>query len=130
MMQFPINELMDEQACHDFLLGVLHPNGLSCPRGHPLPAGQAPHDRRRAPIMKYRCRECGAVYTLFTGTVWAKSRLSCAKIILILRGVAQGTPTKHLAAELELDRCHLGHRRHQLQDMLVDQLFPPQLPAG
>jgi transposase len=124
MMQFPISDLMDEQACHDFLMRVLHPNGLMCPCGHKLPPTQAPHDRHRAPIMDYRCRECGAVYNLFTGTLWSKSRMSCSMIVLIMRGIAQGVPTKHLAAELGIDRCHLGDRRHKIQDLLADQLSP------
>jgi hypothetical protein len=37
MMIFPISELLDEQRCYDFLLRVLHPEGLHCPSGHPLP---------------------------------------------------------------------------------------------
>src|SRR3990172_11263979 len=48
MMIFPLQELMDEQKCYDYLLHVLHPNGLRCPAGHPLAQGQQPHDRHRA----------------------------------------------------------------------------------
>ena len=33
MMQFPLNTLLDEQACYEFLLHVLHPGGLACPLG-------------------------------------------------------------------------------------------------
>jgi len=36
-MIFPIDNLLDEQRCYEFLLGVLHPNGLRCLHGHPLP---------------------------------------------------------------------------------------------
>ncbi|MCS3679367.1 hypothetical protein GGP72_003319 [Salinibacter ruber] len=46
--------------------------------GHELPNDQAPHDRRRAPIMDYRCRECGAVFNIFTDTVWSKTRYDCS----------------------------------------------------
>ena len=56
MLRFPIGDLLDECACHDFLLHLLHPAGLACRNGHPLPPGQAPHDRHRAPIADYRCR--------------------------------------------------------------------------
>ena len=31
-MEFPLHELMDEQACDDKLVQVLHPEGLGCPR--------------------------------------------------------------------------------------------------
>ena len=32
MMDFPITDLMDEHACYQWLLGLLHPKGLACPR--------------------------------------------------------------------------------------------------
>ncbi len=124
MLQFPLDELLDEQACHDFLLRVLHPDGLHCPHGHPLPSDQAAHDRHRAPILDSRCRTCGAVFNLFTGTIWAKSRYPCSTIVQILRGIAQGVPTRHLAAELGLDRGHLLARRHQIQGLVAQQLSP------
>ena len=124
MLIFPIDELLDEQSCYDFLLRTLHPDGLHCPNGHRLPPDQAPHDRHRAPILDYRCRECGAVYNLFTHTIWSKSRYSCRQIVLILRGIAQGVPTKHLAEELKLDRSHLLARRHQIQQLVEQRLSP------
>ena len=124
MLIFPLHELMDEQKCHDYLLQVLHPEGLKCPRGHPLPADQHPHDRHRAPIMDYRCRECGAVFNLFTDTIWSGSRYSCVQIILILRGIAQGVPTEHLASELGIDRSHLLERRHEIQRLIEQGLSP------
>ena len=124
MLQFPLDDLLDEQACHDFLLRVLHPHGLHCPHGHPLPADQAAHDRHRAPILDYRCRICGAVFNLFTGTVWTKTRYPCSTIVQILRGIAQGVSTKHLAEELGLDRGHLLERRHRIQALLATQRSP------
>jgi transposase-like protein len=129
VLQFPLDELLDEQACYDFLLQTLHPDGLHCPSGHPLPCGQAPHDRHRAPILDFRCRTCGAVFNLFTGTVWAKSRYRCSTIVQILRGIAQGVPTKHLAEELKIDRGHLVERRHQIQALLHQRLSPLRAAA-
>ena len=58
MMEFPITELMDDQACYDFLEGVLHPKGVRCPEGHKVAPGQAPHMSDRAPLVDYRCRRC------------------------------------------------------------------------
>ena len=116
--------MLDEQACYDFLLHTLHPDGLHCPYDHPLPPDQAPHDRHRAPIMDYRCRRCGAVFNVFTGTIWSKTRYRCATIVQILRGIAQGVPTQHLAAELGLDRSHLLQRRHQIQALVAQRLSP------
>ncbi len=28
MLRFPVTELLNEQKCYDFLLNLLHPNGL------------------------------------------------------------------------------------------------------
>jgi len=129
MIAFPIQSLMDEQACYDYLLSVLHPNGLHCPQGHLLPADQGSHDRHRAPVVDYRCKTCGAVFNLFTNTLWRKTRYSCATIVLILRGVAQGVPTAHLARELGIDRAHLLEHRHEIQQ-LIEQHFPPDSAEG
>jgi len=126
MMIFPIHELLDEQRCYDLLLKVLHPGGLHCPNGHPLPPNQAPHDRHRDPIFDYKCRVCGKVYNIFTGTIWSRSRYSCVIIVSIMRGIVQGTPTKHLAEELEIDRSHLLGRRHVIQELAKECL--PRLP--
>ena len=124
MMPFPLDTLLDEQACYDFLLHVLHPDGLACPHGHQLPPNHAPHDRQRAPIMDYRGRSCGAVFTLFTNTLWSKTRYRCSTIVLMVRGIAQGTPTKHLAADLGIDRGHLLERRHDIHAVLARRLSP------
>ena len=130
MLQFPLDDLLDEQACYDFLRRVLHPDGLCCPQGHRLAIDQGAHDRHRAPILDYRCRTCGAVFNLFTGTVWVKSRYPCSTIVQILRGIAQGVPTKHLAAELGIDRGHLLARRHQIQSLVAQHLSPLAATAG
>jgi hypothetical protein len=130
MLRFPIGDLLDERRCYDWLLQLLHPAGLTCPNGHPLPPTQAPHDRHRAAILDYRCRNCSAVFNLFTTTLWSKSRYPRATIVLILRGIAQGTPTAHLAAEVGIDRGHLLERRHAIQALLERHLSPLTTAAG
>jgi transposase-like protein len=124
MISFPIQELMDEQKCYDYLLKVLHPKGLRCPAGHPLRPGQKPHDRHRAPVVEYRCPECASVFNAFSGTVWSSSRYTCIQMVLILRGIAQGAPTEHLADELGIDRSHLLEKRHEIQKLLEQRLSP------
>jgi hypothetical protein len=37
MLKFALTDLLDEQACYEYLLQALHPQGLQCPKGHPLP---------------------------------------------------------------------------------------------
>lgn len=127
-MIFPIAELLDEQCCYDFLLRLLHPEGLHCPNGHPLPPDQAPHDRHRGPVFDYKCRICGKVYNVFTGTIWSRSRYSVVTIVLILRGIIQGVPTKHLAEELRIDRSHLLKRRLAIQKLARELLPRSPLP--
>jgi hypothetical protein len=129
MMLFPISELLDEEACHDYLLKTLHPEGLKCPLGHALPADQPPHDRHRAPIFDYRCKTCGKVFNLFTGTIWRGSHYSCRTIVLIVKGIAQGVPTLHLAQEIGISRMNLHRRRKQIQ-AFIERLFSPLSAAG
>ena len=117
MIRFPLSDLLDEQECYDYLLRTLHPTGLHCRHGHPLPPGQAPHDRSRAPIFDYRCRVCGNVFNLFTATVWEGTHYSCRTIVLIMRGFVQGIPTLQLAEELELDYGTLLKHRHEIQQL-------------
>jgi transposase-like protein len=86
--------------------------------------GQKPHDRHRAPVVDYRCRECGSVFNALTNTVWRGGRYTCVQMVLILRGIAQGAPTEHLADELGIDRSHLLAKRHEIQQLLEQRLSP------
>ena len=113
--------------CHDYLLELLHSEGLACPKCA-CPVGQVrTHRLDRAPIMQYRCT-CGRVFNLFTGTEWQGTHHPCSTIICILQGVAQGKPTLKLAAELGLDRKHLLERRHRLQANADSGCPPEALP--
>lgn len=114
-MIFPLKDLLSEQECYGYLLRVLHPNGLMCPLGHAVDDSQRPHTTDRAPIVEYKCRQCGKVFNLFTGTMWSKSHYDCRTITLLIRGFSQGTPSLHLAKELELDYETVLNRRHQWQ---------------
>lgn len=127
MIQFPITHLMDEQKCYEFLVEILHPNGFGCPRCHlPVNAIRV-HRKDRAPLLYYRC-SCGRVFNAFTGTEWQGAHHSCSTIVRILQGVAQGTPTAHLAKELKIDRTRLLQRRHKLQKHAVDAQPTEPLP--
>ncbi|MBV7336190.1 hypothetical protein KFU94_49740 [Chloroflexi bacterium TSY] len=125
-MRYPIQELMSEEGCYERLLEILHPEGMQCPDGHRLPEGQAPHSRERAPVNKYRCRECGKVYDAFTNTVWSGTHYNCVTIVLVMRGIIQGTPTLHLSEELSLNYSTLLERRHRIQNtaLLRRSRFP------
>jgi transposase-like protein len=113
-MDFPVAELMDEDACYAKLLHCLHPGGLACPRCGARD-GLGVHRRHRAPILDYRCRACRRVFNAFTGTALQGSRRSVVELMLILRGFAQGVPTAQLARELGCDRKELLTLRHRFQ---------------
>ena len=113
-MDFPIQDLMNEDACYQFLLDLYHPAGLGCPRCHAV-AGFYTHRYFRAPVLDYRCSRCGRVFNAWTGTVFQGTQCRPSQIVLILRGFAQGTPTAQLARELGCSRRHLLDLRHRLQ---------------
>ena len=127
MIAFSIGNLLDEQACYEFLLKHLHPEGLRCPKGHALATGATPHDRHRAPILDYRCKTCGSVFNLFSRTPWQKTSYQCSQI---LQGFAQGKPTLHLARELGMDRGTLLKHRHRMQGALQNARQEPPTFGG
>ena len=124
-MRFPIQDLMSEEACYERLREILHPDGVCCPEGHRVPEDQAPHIRTQAPLVKWRCRQCGAVFDILTNTVWSGTHYDCVTILLVMRGFVQGTPTTQLADELELDYGTLRERRHRIQDAGLGQSASP-----
>lgn len=117
-MDFPILGLMSDDACDQFLVDTLHPDGLGCP-GCRRDDARSVHDRHRAPVFDYRCRHCGAVFNAYTGTPLQKTHRSPTQLVLILRGICQGTPTAQLARELGCDRKHLLTLRHRLQGLAL-----------
>jgi transposase-like protein len=114
-MDFPITDLMDEDACYAALAGWLHAEGLACPRCRRSDRMRV-HRRHRAPVLDYRCGHCRRVFNAFTGTILHGTRRRPSELVLILRGVAQGVPTAQLARELGCDRSELLALRHRLQD--------------
>jgi transposase-like protein len=80
-------------------------------------------------VLDYRCHTCGAVYNLFTGTVFKGIRWPCSTVILMLKGFVEGTPSQHLAQELRVDRIRLMQWRHRVQALLAERL-PPLGLAG
>ncbi len=116
MIIFSTLDLMDEAKCYDYLVEILHPNGLCCPSCGLSAEQSKVHRRDRAPLLYFRC-QCGRIYNVFAATMWQGTHHSCSLIIHILRGISQGIPTLHLAKELEIDRKHLLERRHIIQKL-------------
>jgi transposase-like protein len=114
-MDFPITDLMDQDACYAKLVQWLHPDGLACPRCRQADRIRV-HRAHRAPVRDYRCGHCRRVFNAFTGTILHGTRRRPSELALIVRGFAQGVPTAQLARELECDRSELLELRHRLQD--------------
>jgi transposase-like protein len=125
-MLFPIDHLMDEDACYQQLLDWLHPDGLGCPGCGGTNAGI--HRFYREPVLDYRCKDCGKVYNIFTGTDFCGTRRRPSELVLILRGIANGEPTAKLARELKCSRPHLLELRHKLQANLAARCDRTPLP--
>jgi hypothetical protein len=127
MILFVIIDLMDEQKCYDFLVEILHPDGLHCPSCRAPVEQSRVHRRDRAPLLYFGC-PCGRFYNAFAGTLWQGTHHRCSTIVRILQGFAQGTPTLHLATELGIDRTHLLERRHKLQNFVAQACAQEPLP--
>jgi transposase-like protein len=128
-MDFPLSELMDEQACYEKLVNLLHPGGLKCPRCG-TDDRMVVHRRHRVPVLDYRCSHCGRVFNAWTGTPFQKTHRRPSQVVLILRGVAQGRSTAGLARELECSRTHLLELRHQMQARALSTVWKPLLDGS
>jgi transposase-like protein len=120
-MDFPIDDLMDEDKCYHFLLDLFHPMGLLCPRCH-TQEGLRIHHSYREPVFNYRCSQCKCVSNAWTGTIFKGTHWRPSQMVLILRGFTQGVPTAQLARELSCSRRHLLDLRHRFQDQAKSNL--------
>ena len=114
-MDFSLLDYLDEDACYTKLVELLHPDGLACPRCSER-QHLGIHRRHRAPVVDYQCGGCGRVFNAFTATSLQGTHRRPAQLLMILRGVAQGTPTAPMARELGCDRRELLTLRHRLQE--------------
>ena len=118
MLVFPIQNLMDEEKCFAFLVDLLHPGGLHCPRCR-KPAGELPVNATdRAPLVDHKC-PCGRVFNAWAGTLLQGTHWPATIWVQVLRGFTQGVSTKHLAEELGLARPNLLNLRHKCQAWLA-----------
>ena len=123
MIDFPIDELLDEDECSKWLEKHLHPTGLKCPRCGAIEKRIA---QRNGYWTAYRCKMCDRYYSLLTETVFEKTPQPPSKIVLLLRGIAKGEPTARLSRELTIGRPRLHKIRKQVQQLL--SATRPQTP--
>lgn len=120
MIVFPLQSFMDYDSCYNYLQTILHPEGLDCPCGRKVKNGQKPHKYRANGLPCFRCKDCGKVFNIFTDTILSGIHYDCIKIVLLLRGFAQGKTTLHLSKELELNYSNLLNWRHKLQEFAYE----------
>jgi transposase-like protein len=116
MIDFPIDELLDEEDCARWLEKHLHPAGLKCPRCGKVDKRIA---QRNGLWIAYRCKSCDRYYSLLTDTVFEKTRQPPSKIVMLLRGIAKGEPTARLSRELCIGRPRLHKLRKRVQQQLL-----------
>src|SRR5437899_3400610 len=61
----------DDDACLDFILGSLYPDGVSCRK-----CGKVTRHHRLTGRKAYSCQECGTHVYPLAGTIFAKSETS------------------------------------------------------
>jgi transposase-like protein len=112
MIDFPIDELLDDSICLIWLERHLHTEGFKCPRCDCI---ERRLFREQGHFPAYRCRACDGYYTLRRGTIFEKTRQRPATLVLLLRGIAKGEPTARLARELGVSRKQLHTLRQRIQ---------------
>lgn len=115
-MDFPITNLMDREACLDWIEEYFHPEGMECPHCRAT-FEQANWFRQteRSELDVYRCKECTGIYNLYSGTVFEGRYFRPEQTVLFLRSVCQGKTTAKIARELGISRTIATEVRHQLQ---------------
>ena len=126
-MEFPITDLLNKEESEEWVLEHFHPDGLKCPRCR-ASVGDAYEFRttKKSQLVVHRCRQCRQTYNLYSGTVFEQRHLTPQQVVLLLRGVLKGEPSKTLAAELELHYTTVLDLRRDLQDNAC--LLQPDTP--
>jgi len=115
-MDFPIVELMDRQACLQWLEDHFHPSGLKCPHCQAgLEQALLFRKTKRSDLDVYRCKICRGIYNLYSGTVFEGRYFTPEQTVLFIREVVQGKSSSELARELKISRTTALEVRHLLQ---------------
>ena len=115
---------MDEHLCYRWLMEARWPDCKKppCPKCA-ISERVHVHDCVMYPVEDWRCAACGAVYNVFTGTIFSGMHRLCSQIIVILRGFAQGQSTAMIARELECDYETLLKLRHRYNAAAAEECF-------
>ena len=115
-MDFPILDLIDNESATEWLVNHFHPDGLKCPHCEASVEEARPFRQTTASqLTVYRCLLCDGIYNLYSSTVFQQKQFTPAQVVLLLRGVYQGTSTAQLAREIGLSYPTVLSMRHTLQ---------------
>jgi transposase-like protein len=115
-MEFPITELLDYENSVEWIFNHFHPKGLKCPKCQKgLEQSRKFRNTRTSELEVYRCKDCGTIYNLYTGTVFQYSQWTPRQVVLLMRGICKGETTRELAAELQLNYKTVLTMRHRVQ---------------
>jgi transposase-like protein len=128
-MEFPITDLLDYGYSVDWIRKHFHPKGLQCPNCKtPVKRSRAFRRVQKSGLMTYRCYHCDTAYNLYTNTEFAGCSWTPMQVILFLRGVCKGEPTRQIATELRLNYKTVLHMRHKIQANAEDEQPTTPLP--
>lgn len=115
-MEFPITELLDYEHSVEWILKHFHPKGLQCPKCRKgIAQSRKFRYTQTSKLEVHRCKHCGTIYNLYTGTVFQGSQWTPMQVVLLMRGLCKGETTRELAAELQLNYKTVLTMRHRVQ---------------
>jgi transposase-like protein len=116
-MDFPLLEVVADEKGEAWAERYFHKGHLECPKcGMDRRTAWIEGQTKRSQVVKYRCRGCRKVYTVYHGTVFAHKQIRPGQAILLLRGICKGETTASLARELELHYDTVLGLRRVLQE--------------
>jgi transposase-like protein len=127
-MIFPITELLDEQESIAWVEKHFHPKGVQCPACGASRQEAGEFRKHLKGLVDYRCHHCQRTYNLYTGTIFAGSKLAPRRVVLLIRGICKGEPATVLAEELSLSRQCVHRWRKRIQTNGYKMLSPGALP--
>lgn len=115
-MEFPITKLLDYENSVEWILKHFHPKGLKCPKCQKsIDQSRKFRYTQTSKLEVHRCKYCGTIYNLYTGTVFQGSQWTPMQVVLLMRGICKGETTRELAAELQLNYKTVLTMRHRVQ---------------
>ncbi|MCS6929068.1 MAG: hypothetical protein NZM43_06180, partial [Saprospiraceae bacterium] len=126
MVDFPIDDLLDEDKSYAYLLTYFHGGHLCCPECKST--HYRVHTYRRKPIVQYMCLDCKTYFNLFSRTAFEGTHWPCSKVVMILRGFLKGESTRSMSREMKLGYRNLLYLRHRLMQHAYEHREQDALP--